>query len=183
MSAFIGSFGADITARAAHVTYQPAQAIQDALRLYDQASWAGRLGQAWTRLTGRSSLLLDLATLAATTVVHSRHAAGVQTIPLGQIQGSEGHCQDFDRAFHPLQQHPQARWVRVATAGLLDIALPPIKVIQLGEHYFVRDGHHRVSVAHALGQWDIEAVVTVWQMDQSNRMHAANDGCAIRRVR
>jgi hypothetical protein len=28
----------------------------------------------------------------------------------------------------------------------------------------VRDGHHRISVARALGQRDIEAEVTVWQV-------------------
>ncbi len=167
----MGSFGAHTTmALVGRPLGQPAQASQDALRLYDQASRAGRLGQAWARLTGRSSLLLDLTTLAATTAGGTRHATGVQTIPLAQIQGSEGRCHDFDRAFHPLQQHTAARWVRVATAGLLEIALPPIKVIQLGERYFVRDGHHRVSVAHALGQRDIEAAVTVWHVNQTNRV-------------
>jgi hypothetical protein len=28
----------------------------------------------------------------------------------------------------------------------------------------VRDGHHRISVARALGQRDVEAEVTVWQV-------------------
>jgi len=32
------------------------------------------------------------------------------------------------------------------------------------ELYFVRDGHHRISVAQALGQQDIEAKVVVWQV-------------------
>ncbi len=170
MSSFMGSFGGNTTtALAERPLTQPAQATQDALGLYERAYWAGRRGQVWARLTGGSVLLLDLTTLAATTAVHSRHAAGVQTISLGQIQGSEGRCQDFDRAFHPLQQHTAARWVRVATARLLEIALPPITVIQLGEHYFVRDGHHRVSVARALGQRDMEAAVTVWHVNQTNR--------------
>ncbi len=171
MNLFMGSFGMDTTtALTGRPVTKPAQATQDALRLYERAYWAGRRGQAWARLTGSSSLLLDLTTLAATTAINSRHAADVQTIPLGQIRGSEGRCHDFDRAFHPLQQHTAARWVRVATAGLLEIALPPIKVIQLGERYFVRDGHHRVSVAHALGQRDIEAAVTVWHVNQTNRV-------------
>jgi hypothetical protein len=30
--------------------------------------------------------------------------------------------------------------------------------------YFVRDGHHRISVAQALGQRDIDAKVMVWQV-------------------
>ena len=28
--------------------------------------------------------------------------------------------------------------------------MPPIDVYRIGELYFVKDGHHRVSVAHAL---------------------------------
>jgi hypothetical protein len=41
--------------------------------------------------------------------------------------------------------------------------LPPVELIQVGSVYFVRDGHHRISVARAMGQQEIEAVVTVWQ--------------------
>ena len=37
--------------------------------------------------------------------------------------------------------------------------LPPIEVIQLGEAYFVSDGHHRVSVAREQGMTSIEASV------------------------
>ena len=83
---------------------------------------------------------------------------------LGQIRGSEGRCQDFDVAFHPLKQHAEERWVSVARAQLRGLGLPPIELIQVGEVYFVRDGHHRISVAAALGQQEIDAVVTVWQL-------------------
>ena len=38
--------------------------------------------------------------------------------------------------------------------------LPPVDLIKVGEIYFVRDGHHRVSVAWALGHTDIDAYVT-----------------------
>jgi hypothetical protein len=39
-------------------------------------------------------------------------------------------------------------------------AMPPISVYRIGAVHFVRDGHHRVSVARALGHRDIEAMVT-----------------------
>jgi hypothetical protein len=42
--------------------------------------------------------------------------------------------------------------------------LPPVVLVQVGDVYFVRDGHHRISVARALGQLDIEAAVTVWHL-------------------
>ena len=38
--------------------------------------------------------------------------------------------------------------------------MPPIDVYRIGELHFVKDGHHRVSVAHALGHRDIKAYVT-----------------------
>jgi hypothetical protein len=39
-----------------------------------------------------------------------------------------------------------------------------VELIQIGEVYFVQDGHHRISVARALGQRTIEAQVVVWQV-------------------
>jgi len=39
-----------------------------------------------------------------------------------------------------------------------------VELIQVGDVYFVRDGHHRISVARALGQRDVEAEVTLWQV-------------------
>ena len=37
--------------------------------------------------------------------------------------------------------------------------LPPISVYRAGREHFVRDGHHRVSVARALGADSIDAEV------------------------
>jgi hypothetical protein len=38
--------------------------------------------------------------------------------------------------------------------------MPPISVYRVGELHFVRDGHHRVSVARALGRTHIDAYAT-----------------------
>ena len=54
----------------------------------------------------------------------------------------------------------------VTRAYLRGIGLPPVELIQIGEVYFVRDGHHRISVAAALGQQEIDAVVTIWHMTE-----------------
>ena len=40
------------------------------------------------------------------------------------------------------------------------LGLPPISVYRFEGRHYVRDGHHRVSVARALGQADIDADVT-----------------------
>ena len=39
-------------------------------------------------------------------------------------------------------------------------SMPPIDVYRIGDLHFVRDGHHRVSVARALGLDTIDAYVT-----------------------
>jgi hypothetical protein len=39
-------------------------------------------------------------------------------------------------------------------------SVPPVDLYRVGDVHFVRDGHHRVSVARALGRRDIDANVT-----------------------
>ena len=39
------------------------------------------------------------------------------------------------------------------------LCLPPVELLAVGDEFFVRDGHHRISVAHALGEQYIEATV------------------------
>jgi hypothetical protein len=89
----------------------------------------------------------------------------MRTVPIEQIQGSESRSHEFDRNFNPLRGYNKDRWLSIAMARQRDKALPPVELIQVGEVYFVRDGHHRISVARALGQQDIEAEVVVWQVN------------------
>jgi hypothetical protein len=57
-----------------------------------------------------------------------------------------------------------SRWLRVAAARAQCKLLPPVVLVQVGDVYFVCDGRHRISVARALGQVDIEAEATLWHM-------------------
>ncbi len=86
---------------------------------------------------------------------------GLRQIPVCAIRGSENRTTDFDSEFYPLAEHLEERWSRVAAAFLKGHPFPPIDVIQVGDTYYVRDGHHRVSVARAFGQTHIDAIVTV----------------------
>jgi len=85
-------------------------------------------------------------------------------VSIRDIRGSEGRCGDFDADFRPLQGHTRDRWVGIATAREMGKTLPPVELIQIGDLYFVRDGHHRISVAQAMGQEAIEAEVTAWKV-------------------
>jgi hypothetical protein len=49
-------------------------------------------------------------------------------------------------------------------AQLMGMALPPVKLIQIRDVYYVCDGHHRISVARTLGQTDIDAEVIRWDV-------------------
>jgi hypothetical protein len=141
-------------------------AVVAAQKLCEEAYWRGRLGKIWSALTRRSRRLLHLAAVQSAYTIAGRHEVGMQTVPLQQIQGSdnEGRSNDFDLNFYPLQAHDEGRWKNVATAWYLGKVLPPVELIQVGDVYFVRDGHHRISVARALGQQDIDARVTVWEI-------------------
>ena len=138
--------------------------INYAESLYASARRAGRARQIWAKLRGQQNQLLDLTTVTASCTIGDRRAAGTRIVPIQQIRGSEGRCEDFDAAFRPLKAHTEDRWLSVAKANLRGRGLPPIELIQLGDAYFVRDGHHRISVAAALGQQEIDAVVTVWHV-------------------
>ena len=85
---------------------------------------------------------------------------GQQTIDLDSIVGTVDRQREFDRRFRPTSTRVRARWERIATAQRRGEAMPPIDVYRIGELHFVKDGHHRVSVARALGYKDINAYVT-----------------------
>ena len=140
------------------------RARQTAVRLYQRAYLEGWLRRMGSCLKRRSSDLLNLTEAETNQPIKNRYSAGVQLVAIDQIQGSQGRCRDFDRAFYPLQPHSESRWLQVATARALGIALPLVELVQVGNIYFVRDGHHRISVARALGQTEIEAEVRVWQV-------------------
>jgi len=85
---------------------------------------------------------------------------GLQVIRLDSIVGSVDRTRDFDRYFRPTSGRVRQRWEQLAMATRRGEPIPPIDVYRVGELHFVRDGHHRVSVAHALGLDTIEATVT-----------------------
>ncbi len=90
----------------------------------------------------------------------SERALGLQVVALDGILGTVDRGRDFDRRFRPTSGRVRSRWERIATAMRRGEPLPPVDLVRVGEIHFVRDGHHRVSVARALGRADIDAYVT-----------------------
>jgi hypothetical protein len=122
-----------------------------------RARAAGWLRRSWgaDRLTSLEQALHDGPPAA-------RRSAGLGAIPLASIVGTAetAKARSFDGRFRPSSTSRQ-RWERLWMAGRRGAALPPISVYRLGEQHFVRDGHHRVSVAHSLGMTAIDAEITV----------------------
>jgi hypothetical protein len=136
-----------------------AGAARRALRLYQASALAGRLKGLWAAVAGTCRRLLALPARGHS--ARNGHYAGLRTVPLERVRGSEGRAGDFDRDFHPLRPSGRDRWLRLAAAHLSGAPLPPIQLLQVGADYYVRDGHHRVSIARALGQEFIEAEIVL----------------------
>jgi hypothetical protein len=133
--------------------------------LYRRALGCGRRGQLLAVLTGRSRRLLSLEEVSQACAIQARSSGGTRTVAIAQICGSENRSTDFDCDFNPLQDRTQERWLGIAAARQRGRELPAVALVQVGDRYFVRDGHHRISVARALGQKAIEATVEVWQVN------------------
>src|SRR2546421_1419835 len=110
-------------------------------------------------LTGHARTLLSFNEVMRIARMEGQVERGVQEIPLSSIKGSEGRVKDFDPSFLPLNPRLRERWVGIETLMLQGKAMPPIEVYKVGELYFVKDGHHRVSVARHLDQETITANV------------------------
>lgn len=117
-----------------------------------RAKW--RRVTAW--LNGRSTKLQSLNTISQ---INKNKLPTVQQVALDDIIGSEGRCQDFDNHFLPVKKHNYDRWINIAFAHHQGVTLPPVQLIHTDAGYFVRDGHHRISVARTYGQAMIEAIV------------------------
>lgn len=113
------------------------------------------------RLAGRRLCLLDLSAAHQRRSSKSEHDGGLRVVPLAKIVGSQGRACDFSPDFRPRQPGTRSRWINIAAAVSKGVTLPPVELIQVGARYYIRDGHHRISVARANGQDHIDAHVTV----------------------
>ncbi len=131
-----------------------------AVRDFRVARQRASLQRVMARLTGRPAELLSFDQVRETLRGTSTLPRGLQEIPVDAIVGSVGRYADFTRSFLPLSDSQGDRWARVKAIAEGQAGLPPIEVYKIGDVYFVRDGHHRVSVAREVGAKSIEAYVT-----------------------
>jgi hypothetical protein len=114
------------------------------------------------RLRGQDSdfnLILPFEEVVEALGRKSERSLGLQTIDLDSIVGTVDRGREFDRSFRPTSGKVRTRWERIAAAQRRGESMPPIDVYRIGELHFVKDGHHRVSVARARGALTIDAAV------------------------
>jgi hypothetical protein len=135
---------------------------------FQRINLEARLVQFVERLLHRYQPLADFYELAG---IQSKRRAykGRRQVPLAQIQGSVSRTDDFDRRFRPLRSHLRGRWVNIRL--LLTNAWEPVLLYKVGEIYYVADGHHRISVAQAIGMQGIWA--DVWEYTPQARFTRA----------
>jgi hypothetical protein len=136
------------------ITLDAEQAFNRAARSRRRAALLRRLRGDDGCGDGRLPVHLGRAPATAT----SRPA--IREIPLDAIRGTlePSRAELFDCGFRPSAK-VRARWQRLWSAEVRGAVLPPISVVDVGDGYVVRDGHHRVSVARARGALMIDATV------------------------
>lgn len=93
--------------------------------------------------------LLSLDELTSVVKPESSHYIGIKDIPVAKIIGSENKSLYFGDDFLPLFRWQDNRWMLVKQKMISGELTEPIEAFEYGGYYFVRDGHHRVSVAKA----------------------------------
>ena len=127
------------------------------MRLIDRARLYG------ARLARRPPPVLRLLTydeIVGALGYRSERRVGPRVVRLDEIVGTVDRGEQFDRRFRPASARQRQRWERLAAAMRRGEPMPPVDLIQIGPMYLVRDGHHRISIARALGYRDIDAIVT-----------------------
>lgn len=132
---------------------------------FNRARRKAFLGQLIALLKRSPNDLLPFEEVRARLNVRSQRDSGGQTVPLDRIIGSEGRYADFDRQFAPRTDATRFRWMSIDRAHHEAVALPAVELYKLGDIYFVKDGHHRISVARMQGQLAIDAHVTELVVD------------------
>lgn len=96
--------------------------------------------------------------------VAPRRRIGLHSVPLDRIVGTMRHPSQNTADFLPLPRlrgaNWRARWQRITRAMDQLAMLPPVELVQVGDDYYVVDGHNRVAAARRAGGLEVDADVT-----------------------
>jgi hypothetical protein len=93
-----------------------------------------------------------------------RRPRGIQVVPVEQIVGTMRHPTQNTADFLPLPslrgRNWNARWQRIQSATKKLSILPAVELVQVGDEFYVADGHNRVAAAIRNGAAAVDADVT-----------------------
>lgn len=133
---------------------------------------AGRVREALQRRASAASrqrraereVLPSLLDLFPTATAAPRRPIGLRSVPLDRIVGTVRHPSQNTADFLPLRRLRGAnwlgRWQRITRAIDRLETLPPVELVQVGDDYYVVDGHNRVAAALQAGGLELDADVT-----------------------
>ena len=105
--------------------------------------------------------LIDYTRLIKNLDTKSISYIGIKPIPIKNIIGSVDRYTDFNSKFLTAKDAKSAKYLSVLNATKNGKEMPPIKVYQVVDNYFVIDGHHRVTVAKNIFKTEfIDAEIT-----------------------
>ena len=113
------------------------------------------------RLARRQGRLQSFAEAVGTLQPEQSVALGLQDIPLKNVVGSVGRSREYTRRFRPRSStdREKERWRTIYMLAVTGLGFPPVELYKIGQDYYVKDGHHRVSVARHLAWPTIQAYV------------------------
>ena len=113
------------------------------------------------------NFILPFDEVIAAVGMKSERYLGLKTVRLDSIVGTVDSRRDFDRRFRPTSSRVRERWERLALAQRRGEPIPPIDLYRIGDLHFVKDGHHRVSAAKAVG-WESVAELIPPSRNEAN---------------
>jgi hypothetical protein len=128
------------------------------------SGWRRRAARGTDRRRAERAVLPSLLDLHPEATRAPRRRVGVRTIPLDRIVGTVRHPSQNTADFLPLPRlrggNWRARWQRINRANDRLETLPPVDLVQVGDAFYVEDGHNRVAVARRADAVEIDADVT-----------------------
>lgn len=126
---------------------------------FDAALRSAFIQDLLAQVRGRPVDLLPFDTVRERLQLANLVERGVQEVPLDRIVGTVQRDREFNRAFLPRDESLRERWREIEGLAEGMRGFPPVELYRVGDTDFVVDGHHRVSVARAIGAPTIEAHV------------------------
>lgn len=139
--------------------FPEADSRDDFTRARRRAQWA----KVAARLRGRPGdldVLLPFDEVVAALGMRGQHNLGEQLVDIDTIVGSIDRRTGFDRHFRPTTEMARTRFERIAGSIRRGREIPPVDLYRVGQVHFVKDGHHRIAVARAMGWSTLRAIVT-----------------------